>query len=182
MGLSGVERGHGLTCCPRNSVCHLTCTPLPPKRSRVLGRVAGVSSVSCWNSWVHHSSLLGHVATRYPSTFDQLGEWHHGWQCCSSSGSEHHFRVLLALRQEDGGALRHSPSSNNWQFHVHAKPRLHCGSPRSWLGGSGGVGCCPFVAAVHSPGPLCSVDQLEATDCFHQKPISSNLGPLHLNP
>ena len=40
---------------------------------------------------------------------------------------------LLALRQEDGGALRHSPSSNNWQLHVHAKPRLHCGSPHSWL-------------------------------------------------
>ena len=57
---------------------------------------------------------------------------------------------LLALRQEDGGALRHSPSSNNWQLHVLAKPRLLCSSPRSWPGGSGGVGCCPFLAAVHS--------------------------------
>ena len=36
----------------------------------------------------------------------------------------------LASRQGDGGALRHSHLSSNWQLHVHAKPRLHCGSPR----------------------------------------------------
>ena len=68
---------------------------------------------------------------------------------------------LLALRQEDGGALRHSPSSDNWQSHVHTKPRLLCGSPRSWLGRMLSVSCSrAFIGSLVSAAD----DQLEGTD------------------
>ena len=71
----------------------------------------------------------------------------------------------LASKQGEGGALRPSHSSINWQLHVHVKPLLHCGSPRFLLGGRGGVGCCLCRAAAFA-GSLVSFadDQLEGTD------------------